>query len=160
AAKLGMAWGSSAQRRAQVAETVEAVRAAVDPAPEIVVAAGGPRMLAAAARIADRILLAAMPQATEADVAEMVRIARDNTDRDLRFTHQVTGIGDALPFWLAERLGLDAEALRAAGAAGLLPADPAAIADTLRRRRAEYGIDEIIVPGELAPAFAPVFAGR
>ncbi|TQM29162.1 LLM class flavin-dependent oxidoreductase [Nocardia bhagyanarayanae] len=156
AARLGMPWGSARQRREQLREAVAAVRAAVEPAPEIVVAASGPRMLAAAAEIADRILLAAQPAATEADWADMVRVVRDHTDRDIRFTHQLVGIGDRLPFWLGKHMGLTAEGLRAANAAALLPETPAAAADLLETRREKYGIDELVVPDELAQAFTPV----
>lgn len=155
AERLGMPWGSAAQRREQLIATVHAVRAQVDPAPPIVVAANGPRMLTAAAGFADRVLLAAGPEATEADLAEMVRIVRDHTDRDVRFTHQLVGIGAELPFWLSKRLGLTAAGLRAAGSAAVLDGDPAAVAEVLEFRREKYGIDEVIVPGELADAFAP-----
>ncbi|WP_067844978.1 LLM class flavin-dependent oxidoreductase [Nocardia lijiangensis] len=156
AERLGMPWGSARQRREQLLETVAAVHAAVDPAPEIVMAASGPHMLATAAEIADRILLAAPPGATEAKWADMVRIVRDNTDRDVRFTHQLVGIGERLPFWLGKHLGLTADGLRDTGAAALLPEDPTAAADLLEYRREKYGIDELVVPDELASAFAPI----
>ncbi|WP_433730306.1 LLM class flavin-dependent oxidoreductase [Nocardia sp. CA-129566] len=158
AERLGMPWGSAAQRREQLIATVRAVREQIDPAPRIVVAANGPRMLTVAANFADRVLLAAGPEATEADLAEMVRVVRDNTDRDVRFTHQLVGIGDELPFWLRKRLGLTAAGLRAAGSAGVLDSDPATVAEVLEYRREKYGIDELIVPGELAGAFAPTLA--
>ncbi|WP_433682142.1 LLM class flavin-dependent oxidoreductase [Nocardia sp. CA-119907] len=155
--RLGMPWGSAAQRREQLIATVRAVREH-DPAPPIVVAANGPRMLTVAADFADRVLLAAGPEASEADLAEMVRVVRDNTDRDVRFIHQLVGIGDELPFWLSKRLGLTAAGLRAAGSAGVLDGDPATVAEVLEYRREKYGIDELIVPGELADAFAPTLA--
>ncbi|MEV6389599.1 LLM class flavin-dependent oxidoreductase [Nocardia xishanensis] len=155
AERLGVPWGSARQRREQLFEAVAAVRAAVDPSPEIVVAASGPRMLAAAAEIADRILLATQPVATETEVAKMVRIVCENTDRDIRFTHQLVGIGDHLPFWLGKQ-GLTADGLRDAGAAALLPEDPTAAADLLEYRREKYGIDELLVIDELATTFAPV----
>ncbi|WP_039794680.1 LLM class flavin-dependent oxidoreductase [Nocardia araoensis] len=155
---LGASWGSPAQRRAHLVAAIAAVRAEVNPAPPVVVAANGPRMLATAAEFADRILLAAGPAATEAELAELVCIAREGTDRALRFTHQVVGIGQRLPDWTATKLGLTAEALADAGAAGMLPADPSAAAAILERRRDKYGIDEVIVPGELAADFAPILA--
>ncbi|MFQ6394572.1 LLM class flavin-dependent oxidoreductase [Nocardia sp. KC 131] len=159
AERLGMPWGSVGQRRDLLVATVAAIRENLDPAPLVVVAANGPRMLACAAEFADRILLAARPQATEGELAEMVRIVRDNTDRDIRFTHQVVGIGDQLPYWTSARLGLTADGLRDEGAAGLLDSDPAAAVEILESRREKYGIDELIIPGELAPAFAPLLAG-
>jgi alkanesulfonate monooxygenase SsuD/methylene tetrahydromethanopterin reductase-like flavin-dependent oxidoreductase (luciferase family) len=155
---LGASWGSAARRRAHLVATIAAVRAQVAPAPPVVIAANGPRMLATAAEFADRILLAAGPAATEAELAELVRTARDGADRPLRFTHQLVGIGQRLPIWISEKLGLTAEVLADAGAAGMIPADPSAAAEMLERRREKYGIDEVIVPGELADDFAPVLA--
>ncbi|MFI6043126.1 LLM class flavin-dependent oxidoreductase [Nocardia sp. NPDC051321] len=158
AERLGLPWGSAAERRAQLADTIAAVRAQVTPAPPVIVAASGPRMLAAAAKFADRILLAAGPQVTEAELADMVRIVRDNADRDIPFSHQLIGIGDRLPYWTSTRLGLSTDELRATGAAGVLDADPSAAAEVLETRRAKYGIDELLIPGELSDAFAPVLA--
>ncbi|BDT92858.1 N5,N10-methylene tetrahydromethanopterin reductase [Nocardia sputorum] len=155
---LGASWGSPGQRRAQVVATIAAVRAEVNPAPPIMIAANGPRMLGTAAEFADRILLAAGPAATEAELADLVRTTREGTDRPLRFTHQVVGIGQRLPIWTATKLGRNADELRDGGAAGMLPAEPSAAAEILEHRREKYGIDEVIVPGELADDFAPILA--
>ncbi|MEV6064698.1 hypothetical protein [Nocardia asteroides] len=105
---------------------------------------------------ADRVLLAAAPDATEDELARMVGMVTDHTDRPIRFTLQLTGVGDRVPVWLSARLGHTAGTLRAAHAAGLLPSDPQAAVEILESRSARYGIDEVIVPGELADAFAPV----
>ncbi|MEV0336682.1 LLM class flavin-dependent oxidoreductase [Nocardia sp. NPDC050717] len=158
AERLGLPWGSAGERREHMVRTIAAVRAEVDPAPPIVIAAGGPRMLATAAGTADRILLAAAPDATEDDLARMVATVTAHTDREVRFTLQAVGIGERLPVWLSARLGHTAHALRAAGAVGLLPSDPQEAVDVLRSRRTRYGVDELIVPGELADAFAPIMA--
>lgn len=156
AEKLGMPWGSAGERRQQLIDTATAVRFEVDPAPPIVIAANGPRMLATAATHADRILLAAAPDATEDELAHMVTTVTDDTDREVRFTLQLVGLGEQLPHWLSARLGYTPEKLRDAGAAGFLPSDPQLAVDILESRRARYGIDELIVPGELAEAFAPI----
>ncbi|MFE3442106.1 LLM class flavin-dependent oxidoreductase [Nocardia sp. NPDC059180] len=156
AERLGGYWGTAGHRREWLLETVAAVRAEVDPVPEIVIAASGPRMLEAAAAVADRILLAAPPQATEADLATMVRVVRDATDRPVRFSQQLVGIGDRLPYWTSTKLGLTPAGLRAEGAAGMFDADPDAATALLEHRLAAYGIDELIVPGELSDAAAPL----
>ncbi|MFI1239359.1 LLM class flavin-dependent oxidoreductase [Nocardia salmonicida] len=156
AERLAMPWGSAAERRNQLIATITAVRTQVDPAPPVVIAASGPRMLTTAAEYADRILLAAAPDATEDDLARMVGTVTAHTGRDVRFTLQLVGIGEHLPTWLSTRLGHTPEKLRAAGAAGVLPSDPQAAVEILESRSERYGIDELIVPGELATAFAPV----
>ena len=40
----------------------------------------------------------------------------------------------------------------------MLDADPAAAVEVLEYRREKYGIDELVVPDELAEAFGPVLA--
>ena len=155
-ARLDMPWGSAAQRRRQVAEVARTVRDEVDPAPEVIVAAGGPRMLADAAGYADRISLAAPPTATEEDLASLVDTVHAAAGRDVPRAHQLVGIGDRLPRWITANLGLDAAGLIDAKAAAMLHGDVAEMASTLRARRQRLGIREVIVPGELADAFAPV----
>ncbi len=55
-----------------------------------------------------------------------------------------------------QRGGLDAGALAEAGAVGMLTGDAAQMADTLLELRAGLGIDEFVVPAELAEYFVPV----
>ncbi|WP_280306647.1 LLM class flavin-dependent oxidoreductase [Nocardia neocaledoniensis] len=156
AESLGMPWGSAAERREHLLAAVAAVRARVDPAPPVVVAANGPRALATAAAVADRVLLAAAPDATVDDLARMVGTVTEHSEREVRFTLQLVGIGDQMPTWLTSRLGYTPGKLRDAGAATLLPGDPEAAMAILESHRVRYGIDELIVPGDLADAFAPV----
>ncbi|MEU6564478.1 LLM class flavin-dependent oxidoreductase [Nocardia nova] len=154
AQRLGLPWGSPGQRRAHLRDIVEAVRANVDPAPPVMVAAAGPRMLTAAAGFADRILTATAPQATEQDVAQLFSLVRDSTDRPIPFTSQLIGVGERTAWSPSGHF--DAAQLRDAGSFALLPADPQAAADILRERREKYGIDEVVVPAALAEGFAPV----
>ncbi|MBB5913333.1 alkanesulfonate monooxygenase SsuD/methylene tetrahydromethanopterin reductase-like flavin-dependent oxidoreductase (luciferase family) [Nocardia transvalensis] len=156
AERLGLPWGSATERRAHLAATVAAVRAEVDPAPPVVIAASGPRGLAAAAEIADRILVALLPHATEEDLAAVVARVRDHTNRPVAFSSQLVGIGDRMPRWPGSWQVPSPAELRAAGAVGLLPENPAEAADLLLHRREKYGIDELIVPGDLSEAFAPM----
>ncbi|WP_233434490.1 LLM class flavin-dependent oxidoreductase [Nocardia yamanashiensis] len=158
AEKLGVAWGSAGQRRQQLVDVIVAVRATVRPAPPIVLAASGPRMLATAAELADRIHLAVQPAATEQELAGIVATVRDHTDRPIAFSLQLVGIGEQLPYFMSKHLGVTIEQLRAADSAALLPADPGAAAELLEYRREKYGIDELLVPAELARPMAPVLA--
>ena len=155
AAQLGLPWGSPADRIRQVEDVIVAVREKVSPTPKIVVAAAGPRMLVAAARSADRVALALPPMAGHHDLAAAADRVRAAAPGTIGLSQQLSGLAGRLPAWLT-RGGLDPRTLAAAGAVGMLVGDAAAMADTLRGRREELGIDEIIVPGELADEFAPV----
>ncbi|MFB7721065.1 LLM class flavin-dependent oxidoreductase [Nocardia sp. NPDC056100] len=158
AEKFGMPWGSAADRRHQLIDTIENVRATVQPAPAIVIAASGPKMLATAAKYADRIHLAVDPASTEYDLATRTATVRDHTDRTIGFSLQLVGIGDQLPFYVARHLGITIDHLRESRAAALLPGDPSEAAAALEQLHDKYGIDELLVPGELAESFAPILA--
>ncbi|GGL91862.1 LLM class flavin-dependent oxidoreductase [Nakamurella endophytica] len=157
AERLGVSWGTADERIAQLERVVAEVRAQVHPPPPVVVAAGGPRMLARAADIADRICLALPPTATDADLRAAVTRVRDHPrSRPLtvHLSFQVAAVAGVLPAWTAR--SLDAAAVR--GAAGALDGSPADMAGQLVRWRDEYGIDEIVVPGDLADRMGPVIA--
>ena len=155
AQQLGVPWGTAADRIGQVQQVIDAVREKMRPAPQIVVTAAGPRMLAAAAVSADRIGLALPPMATVPDLRLAVDRVRAAAPEPPRLSLQLSGLAGRLPTWLS-RSGLDPEALAAAGAVGMLTGGPQEMADTVRRHRDELGIDEVIVPGDLADDFAPV----
>jgi alkanesulfonate monooxygenase SsuD/methylene tetrahydromethanopterin reductase-like flavin-dependent oxidoreductase (luciferase family) len=163
AARLGVPWGRAGQRIAQVEQVADAVRQQARPVPPIVVTAAGDRMLAAAGRVADRIGLAAPPQATAEDLAAMAGRARDavasgGAGRRVSLTQQVFGLHGRLAQWLA-RSGLEASALTAAGAVGMFAGDPQEIISSVLERRDQLGIDELVVPAELAGDFLPVLRG-
>jgi alkanesulfonate monooxygenase SsuD/methylene tetrahydromethanopterin reductase-like flavin-dependent oxidoreductase (luciferase family) len=162
AQRLGATWGSAVERIGQVTAVVRAVRDQVAPAPAVAVAAGGNRMLQAAVDLVtgadDRIALAVGPLATAEELAQAAQRVHALAGRRVRLSHQVSGIGDVVPAWLA-RGGLEAALMRERGAAGWFAADdPDAAAAALARRADELGIDEVVVPAELAAAFAPVLA--
>jgi len=153
AAQLGMPWGSAGDRIRQVEQVIAAVREQVSPTQQIVVTAVGPRMLASAARTADRIGLAIPPQASEEELGAAATRARDAAAGPISLSQQLTGLAGRLPQWLSHS-GLNPESL--AGTAGMLTGDVAQMVDTLLQRQETTGIDEFIVPGELAEYFAPV----
>jgi alkanesulfonate monooxygenase SsuD/methylene tetrahydromethanopterin reductase-like flavin-dependent oxidoreductase (luciferase family) len=160
AALLGASWGSAGERIEQVIRAVAAVREQVSPVPPVAVAAGGNRMLAAAAGLVtqpeDRIALAVGPLATMGELADAARRVHAVAGRQVRLSHQVSGIGEVLPAWLRHQ-GLDTALLRERGAAGWFPAgDHDGVAAVLIERAQALGIDEVVVPAELAEAFAPV----
>ncbi|MFC9549360.1 LLM class flavin-dependent oxidoreductase [Rhodococcus sp. NPDC056960] len=155
AERLGLPWPSGAERRRQLEDAVRAVHEEVDPDLPVVVAASGPRMLATAGRVADRISPALGPPATESDLADSLARVRSSTDRPIRLTQSLVGFGEHLPAWYT-RSGFDAARLIEAGAVGFPAGDADQVAQALVDRSRRYGIDEFTVPGELADAFLPV----
>jgi len=152
---LGVPWGTPAERIRQVEQVIMAVREQVIPAPIIAITGFGPKMLATAARIADRVGLALPPTASEGELRAAVDRLQAMRSNHIGLTLQLSGVAGKLTTWLASS-GLDPQALSASNAIGMLSGDTAQMTDTLQRWRVEFGIDEIIVPGELADEFAPV----
>ena len=161
AAALGLAWGTAADRREAVRSAVLAVRESVQPTPPVVITAGGPLMTRLATELLtgrdDRIALAITATADAValqQLAAAAAAARPGAPPGLTF--QVSGIGDRVPDWVRQNVGLDAASLRAAGAVGLLPRDPDEAAAELGSWPARYGIHEVVVPSDLADDFLPV----
>jgi alkanesulfonate monooxygenase SsuD/methylene tetrahydromethanopterin reductase-like flavin-dependent oxidoreductase (luciferase family) len=159
-ARLGASWGRAAERIRQVIDAVAAVREQVRPVPPVAVAAGGNHMIAAGADLVtgpeDRIALAIGPLATAGELAQAANRVHDIAGRRVRLSHQVWGFGDAVPARLRQS-GIDAGAMRERGAAGWFAGDaPEAAAAALAERAQTLGIDEVVVPAELAGAFVPV----
>ena len=155
AGQLGVPWGTAAERIKQVERVIKAVRERVEPAPQVIVTAAGPRILAAAGRLADRVALVLRPMADEQELTAAVDRAR--AAGATKLSQQLSGLAGRLPAWLSHS-GLDPRVLADAGAVGMLTGAPAEMADTIARRTEQFGIDEYVVPGELAEYFAPVIS--
>jgi hypothetical protein len=115
-------------------------------------------MLALAGRVADRVAPALRPTATTSDLeaaVAAVRAAAAGRATPPGITQALVGVGDRVPARLAAQ-GLDAAALAAGDAAGLLTGDAEAVAAVLRDRYERYGVDEVVVADELAGALEPV----
>jgi alkanesulfonate monooxygenase SsuD/methylene tetrahydromethanopterin reductase-like flavin-dependent oxidoreductase (luciferase family) len=151
AARLGVAWGTGAQRLAQLLAAVEAVRAQVDPVPRITVAATGPRALDAGGRVADTVALAL---AATADL-DAVRAAADRVraSGDPELALQLGGVGGRWVDWLARSAPPDDVAARTAS---FLRGDAPAMAAQLAALSAATGVTLFPVAEEHAEAFAPV----
>lgn len=156
AAAIGVDWGTARTRIEQAARVITAVREQVKPGPQIVVAAAGPKMLAATAPLVDRLALVLPPTATAADLMTTADRARAAAGRQVSLTQQIVGLNDQLPAWIRQSGGPDARSLVAAGAVGMLTGDAAQMADTLIERSRALGIDEFAVPVDLAELFEPV----
>jgi alkanesulfonate monooxygenase SsuD/methylene tetrahydromethanopterin reductase-like flavin-dependent oxidoreductase (luciferase family) len=153
AERLGVPWPSASERVAQLEAVVTAVREQVDPRPPIVMAASGPKALAVAGRVADRVAVALGPQAKRADLEAGAARVREAAP-DVSLTLQAFGVGDRVPEYL-KRQGISASALNDAGSVVMLPSDPAAIAEQAREQAETLGVDEIVVPSEFIREVAP-----
>ncbi|GAA0911306.1 LLM class flavin-dependent oxidoreductase [Nonomuraea longicatena] len=154
AAALGVPFGTAARRVGLVAEIAKAVKNT-----PILIAASGTRMLRLAAEQADTVALALPPHATEAELAatldELYEIAGDRFPK-LEVNSNLFVVGDDAPDWLVRSLGRDPREIVARGGYGVVPGEPAAIADTLAGRRDRLGISYVTVGAPFAERFAPV----
>lgn len=153
AEQLGQPWGTGGERIARLVDVVTAVRTQVVPAPPVVVAGSGPRVLAAA-HDADTVALALPPTATTDDVARAADLARART-RDPELALQLSGVGGRLVGHLA-RQGLAPGDLH--HAAAVLDGDTDAMAEALVRLRDRTGVSYLTIAAEHAELFAPVAA--
>jgi probable F420-dependent oxidoreductase len=158
AERLGLRFGSPAERVAHLERTIDAVRERT-PDIRITVAASGPRMLALAGRTADVVALGASPFADEAELARMGRIVTDAAGEragQVALNVNLSAVGDEIPPWLQERMGLTVEQLVAANAASHLRGTPAEMADTLCRRREVTSVSYVCAGVDNAEQLAPV----
>lgn len=156
AAALGVPWGTAGERVRRVEQTLSAV--ALDPAPPIVVAASGDRMLRLAGRYADTLALPLPPTADAAQIAALAEHVRAGAGKDLELALQMVGVGEDVPEQVRRWTGLTAAQLRESGAAALLTGDVEADADHLRGLRERTGVSYLTVPGDLTSRMAPLVA--
>jgi len=128
------------------------------PAPTLLIAAGGPRMLAFAGRTADVVALGLDPLTPFDKVrecCEIVRNAAGAAGRTAEIGFSISGAGDVVHPWLRARLGdqLDEGAL--ADVPAFLMGGQAAMAAKLDRIR-ELGITRIFLDPGLIDVLAPV----
>lgn len=175
AARLGLPFGSAAERIAQLEATIAAVRARATgsepaaqydsvhgvqrPGPPILLAGTGPRMLRLAAQQADMLTIGLAPQSTEDDLAakteELRRIDAAAFDR-LELVLNVALVGENAPPQLARWLGADPAELIRGGSIAVLVGTPRQMADTLLRRRERTGVSYVSVNAMFADQVAPV----
>ena len=162
AAKLGMPFGSPAERLAQVRATIDALRELDGAAlhTRVLVAAGGPKVRALAAEKADIVSIAAAPLTPRAHVAEAVADVRARAGAradDIEIAMNLFSVGDDVPAHAKQATGAESAELIAADSLVVLRgAGPSEWADELRRRRAEIGSSYVLVSAEYMAALAPV----
>jgi alkanesulfonate monooxygenase SsuD/methylene tetrahydromethanopterin reductase-like flavin-dependent oxidoreductase (luciferase family) len=155
--ELGLPVVPPGERLAQVRETVAALRDLDGPDlhTPVVMAVRGPKAQALAAEVADTVTFAVLPGDRRVEVA---RLARDfRRIRNVELALHVPVIGDAVAPFMAPP-DTDPAALRAADSLAILPDDPAAAAEEIRRRREEIGYSYFVFGADFADALAPVVA--
>lgn len=161
AEQLGLAYGTGAERLAQVAEAVRALRELDGPdrRTPVLLAAGGPKARALAAAEADVVTLAAGPlddRATVAAAAQDVLAQAGDRAVEIELAMNIFVVGEEVPQWMRHFLEVDVEQLRAHDSLTMLRGSVDEMCDELRRRRAEFGVNRISVNGAFADALAPV----
>ncbi|WP_405143652.1 LLM class flavin-dependent oxidoreductase [Sphaerisporangium sp. NBC_01403] len=134
--------------------TAKGPGAAAGPAPRLLIAASGARMMGFAARNADTVALGLPPSTPEDGLAEHVRLIRQASD-DFDALELSTGIhvvGDEVPPWLAQQMGPDVPE----DSIAVLNGSPRQMADRLLRRRDTHQISYITVNAMFADRLAPV----
>jgi len=166
AAALGVAWPGPGERIAQVRAAIAALRAGPAPVPPVVIAAAGPRMTRAAATAVtapdsgpqDRVVLALPPTADREQLSAAADRVQQAAGRPVRLSLQLVAVGAQVSEAFARWSGLDAAALAACRSVGALPADPDEALAVLRDRSEQLGVDEVVVPADLAAAAEPLLA--
>lgn len=175
AARLGVPFGTPAERVSRLEQTLQAVRARYaapdqafrndaghggqQPRPPVLVAGTGPRMLHLAAREADILALGLPPQSTEDNLAakagQLRAIAGDAFGR-LELNVNIALVGDEIPPQAAAWLGADPRELARNGSIAVLGGSARQMADTLLRRRDRTAVSYISVNAQFADKLAPV----
>ncbi|GAB2567922.1 LLM class flavin-dependent oxidoreductase [Kribbella endophytica] len=161
AEKLGLPYGTGAERLQQVRETLDHLAELDgDRHTPVIMAAGGPKSLALAAERADVVSIAKgalTPPAEVIQLADELRtLAGDRAD-DIELALNLFAAGDGeLPPWTKMATGVEPEALRATDSLMLLPGGPRQMADELLRRREVLGASYISVNSAYLEELAPV----
>lgn len=158
AAAFGMPFGSAGERIAALEATVAAVRQQ-SPDTKVMVAAGGPKMLRSAGRMADIVTFGLPPTAGRDALAAAVDAVHEGAGQrfdDIELAQNLLVVGDEAPPWTLKWAGTDLPSLQATGSVALLSGTPEEMAEVLRRRRDELSISYLSTSLPFADALAPV----
>jgi len=155
---LGMPVASPRERLARARETVTALRELDGPGVHtpVVMAVRGPRARALALDLADTVTIAAVAGDSRETVADLARGLR--AMRDVELALHVPVVGDTVAPFMASARDTDPAALRELDSLAVLPADPAAAAEEVQRRREEIGYSYVVLGAEAAGMLAPMVA--
>jgi len=158
AKSLGRDFPAPGERITRMAETIAALKETAD-RPRLVLAGGGPKMLALAAQEADTVTFTWQPRTTEAEAASIVDLFRELAGTrlpDIELGLNLMAVGTEPSPAIARWAGVDVPELAAGGAVTVLPEDPGAAAETLLRRRERWGISYVTINSGYAEPFAAI----
>jgi probable F420-dependent oxidoreductase len=182
-AMLGLPFDAGSVRVARLAEALSIVRpllagqrvdlagtfytatnAGISPLPlqrplPLLVGASQRRLLTLAAREANIIALGIQPQASDAQVGEMIAWIREAAgDRfaQLELNTNLMAVDGRVPSYIARTLGAAAEDLAQSDAVPVLKGTREHMCEQLIARRDQFGLSYIVVSEELMDALAPV----
>ena len=158
AAKLGREFGSPGERITRMAETIAYLKRSPD-RPRLVLAGGGPKMLALAAQEADTVTFSWPPMTTETaaqSIVDRFRTLAGARLPEIELGLNLMAVGDEPSPGIARWAGADVPELAAAGAVTVLPADPDQAVERLLRWRERWGISYVTLNSGYAEPFAAI----
>jgi alkanesulfonate monooxygenase SsuD/methylene tetrahydromethanopterin reductase-like flavin-dependent oxidoreductase (luciferase family) len=157
---LGLPDGTLADRLVQVEQTIDHLRELdAERHTPVMVAAGGPKSRALAAAKADIVTVAVGPLAARDEVSAMLDDVRDQAGEradDLEVAMNLFVVGDEVPPWTRQFIGVDADELIAHDSLTMLRGSTQEMGDELQRRRDAFGVSYISVNGAFFEQLAPV----
>jgi alkanesulfonate monooxygenase SsuD/methylene tetrahydromethanopterin reductase-like flavin-dependent oxidoreductase (luciferase family) len=157
---IGMPETTGAQRLEQVERSIDRLRELDgDRKTPVLMAVAGRRALVVAAAKADIVTIAIGPLGSRADLATLadeLRAAAGSRAASMELLMNVFVVGDEMPAWMQQFLGVDAATLIAHDSLSMLRGSAQEMADELQRRRDAFGTSYVAVNGAFIERFAPV----
>ncbi|MGW4483158.1 LLM class flavin-dependent oxidoreductase [Amycolatopsis sp. NPDC004368] len=158
AQRLGRDFAKPGERIARLADTIAFLKETPE-RPRLLLSGGGPKMLALAAREADVVTLSWEPRTTESEADAIVERFREMAGTrfaDIELSVNLIAVGNAPAPHIAKYTGVDVPELAASGAITVLPENPSAAKETLRRWRERWGISYVTVNSGYAEPLAEI----
>jgi alkanesulfonate monooxygenase SsuD/methylene tetrahydromethanopterin reductase-like flavin-dependent oxidoreductase (luciferase family) len=158
--ELGREFPSPGERITRMGETIAYFKRSID-RPRLVLAGGGPKMLALAAQEADTVTFTWLPKTTEAEAQSIVdrfRTLAGPRLPEIELGLNLMAVGAEPAPGIARWAGVDVPELAAAGAVTVLPANPGQAVEKLQRWRERWGISYVTVNSGYAEPFAEIAA--
>ncbi|WP_206785151.1 LLM class flavin-dependent oxidoreductase [Amycolatopsis sp. MtRt-6] len=158
AKQLGREFPAPGERITRMAATITHLKREPD-RPRLVLAGGGPKMLALAAQEADTITFSWPPRTTEAAAESIVDRFRELAGPrlpEIELGLNLMAVGSEPSPVIARFAKVDVPELVAGGAVTVLPEEPGAAAETLLRWRERWGISYVTINSGYAEPFAAI----